>query len=48
MKTTQTKEYVIISNQEILEEYFKYYFKKYPRRSKKPIDKPDLFYRTCI
>ena len=40
MKTTQTKEYVIISNQEILEEYFKYYFKKYPRRSKKPIDKP--------
>lgn len=39
-KETQTKEYTIISNQEILEEYFRYYFKKYPKRKKKPIDKP--------
>lgn len=37
---TKTKEYVIISNQETLDEYCKSYFKKYPKRKKKPIDKP--------
>ena len=34
------KQYIIISNKETLEEYKKYYFKKYPRRSKFPLKEP--------
>lgn len=32
--------YIIISNKETLEEYKKYYFKKYPRRTKFPLKEP--------
>lgn len=31
---------LIVINKKILEEYYTYYFKKYPKRKKKPIDKP--------
>jgi hypothetical protein len=34
------KQILIIIDNKILEEYYTYYFKKYPRRHKKPIDKP--------
>ena len=34
------KEIKIIINKDVLEEYYKYYFSKYPRRKKNPIDKP--------
>lgn len=32
--------YIITSDNKTLDEYYKYYFKKYPKRKKKPIDKP--------
>lgn len=33
-------EYILISNKSTLEEYNRYYFRKYPNRKKKPIDTP--------
>lgn len=40
MNKQDKKEYVIISNNDTLEKYKEYYFKKYPRRTKFPIKEP--------